>query len=71
MRATIFDLEKKDGTHGTYGYSDEFKSAARNMNKLLTIYVPDFSNELSELIVTKIFAGEIKHLMGTTEEKAA
>ena len=41
------------------------------MNKLLTIYVPGFSNELSELIVTKIFAGDIKHLMGTTEEESA
>ena len=68
MKATIFDLEKKDGV---YGYSDEFKSASKNMNKLLTIYVPGFSNELSELIVTKIFAGEIKHLMGTTEEESA
>ena len=68
MKATVFDLEKKDGT---YVYSDEFKSAAKNMNKLLTKYVPDFSNELSELIVSKIFSGEIKHLMGTTEEKSA
>jgi len=66
--AAIFDLEKKDGT---YVYSDEFKSAAKNMNELLTKYVPDFSNELSELIVSKIFSGEIKHLMGTTEEKSA
>ena len=33
MKATIFDLEKKDGT---YVYSDEFKSAAKNMNKLIS-----------------------------------
>ena len=70
MKATIFDLDKKDG-NGTCGLSDEFKSASKNMNKLLTIYVPGFSNELSELIVTKIFAGDIKHLIGTTEEESA
>ena len=70
MKATIFDIEKKD-VNGAYGYSEEYKAASKNMNKLLTIYVPGFSNELSELIVTKIFAGDIKHLMGTTEEKSA
>jgi len=70
MKATIFDIEKKD-VNGAYGYSDEFKLAAKNINKLLTEYVPNFSNQLSELIVLKIFSGEIKHLMGTTEEKSA
>ena len=68
MKASIFDHEKQDGK---YKLSEEYKAASKHMNKLLTIYFPDFSNELSELIVTKIFAGEIKHLMGTTEEKAA
>ena len=68
MKASIFDHEKQDGK---YKLSEEYKAASKHMNKLLTIYVPDFSNELSELIVTKIFAGEIKHLIGTTEEKAA
>ena len=68
MKASIFDHEKQDGK---YKLSEEYKAASKHMNKLLTIYVPDFSNELYELIVTKIFAGEIQHLMGTTEEKAA
>ena len=68
MKASIFDHEKQDGK---YKLSEEYKAASKHMNKLLTIYVPGFSNELSELIVTKIFAGDIKHLMGTTEEESA
>jgi len=70
MKATIFDIEKRN-ENGIYGYSDEFKSAAKNLDKLLTEFVPDFSNELSMFIVSKIFSGEIKHLTGTTEEKSA
>ena len=70
MKAKIFDFENKDD-NGKYLYSDEYSAATKDLEMILHKYVPDYSRNLSELIVSKIFVGDIKHLVAYKQGESA
>ena len=70
MKAKIFDFENKDD-NGKYLYSDEYSAASKDLEMILHKYVPDFSRNLSELIVSKIFVGDIKYLVAYKQGESA
>ena len=70
MKAKIFDFENKDD-NGKYLYSDEYSAATKDLEMILHKYVPDFSRNLSELIVSKIFVGDIKYLVAYKKGESA
>lgn len=70
MKAKIFDFENKDD-NGKYLYTDEYSAASKDLEMILHKYVPDYSRNLSELIVSKIFVGDIKHLVGYKQGESA
>ena len=69
MKAKIFDFENKDD-NGKFLYTDEYSAASKDLEMILHKYVPDFSRNLSELIVSKIFVGDVKNLMAYKQGKA-
>ena len=70
MKAKIFDFDNKDD-NGKVPYSNEYKETCGDLESLLHKYIPELSCEMSELIASKIFAGDVKNLMAYKQGEAA